>query len=143
MGEGMQEGSIIQPTKKHKGRKPFVFNYAQVEELASQGLNQEQIAHNIGVNPKTLTEKKNIDPELVLALEKGRARGIKAVVNVIFQAAMKGQSWACCFWMKNVSGWADQPQNSLAIQVNTQMNVPPLFSKDVEPLVKAILEAKD
>jgi hypothetical protein len=48
-------------------------DYAQAEVLRGYGLTETQIAYAIGVSPRTFTQRKADDPELVAALDRGVA----------------------------------------------------------------------
>lgn len=58
-------------------------NLLLLEGWARNGLNDEQIAHNIGINPSTLYNWKAKYPKIAEALQKG-----KEVVDIIVENAM-------------------------------------------------------
>ncbi len=102
--------------KKKPGRPPFkitkeVLN--KVEGLAARGLSQEQIAIMIGVDRDTIGKYKKINSDFSAALELGKAKGIAAVTNSLFETAKKGNVAAQSFYLKNRAGWSDKQEMNI------------------------------
>lgn len=106
--------------KRKPGRQPVPIDHAQVELLASRGLTLEQIANSIGISPQTLHTRKNNDVELLEAINRGRAAGIKMVTNALFETAMAGNVAAQIFFLKNRAPeeWRDK------VEVSVEETVP-------------------
>lgn len=73
----------------------------KVEKFASLGLTQEQIAHNLGISAQTLKVKKKQYSSFLAAMERGRAKGISAISNAVFESAMSGNVSNQQFYLKN------------------------------------------
>jgi hypothetical protein len=80
----------------------------QVEEFASQGLSQEQIAAALGISARTLGARKAESAEFAEAIKKGQAKGIQEVANALFQNAKGGNVTAQIFFLKARAQWKDK-----------------------------------
>lgn len=94
-------------TRKKRGRKPWIPDLAKVEELASRGLNNEQIAACLGICEDTLYTKQRQLTEFSEAIKKGKAKGIQQVANALFEAALSGNITAMIFFLKTQGGWKE------------------------------------
>lgn len=74
------------------------------------GLTDEQIAHNIGVTPRTLENWKKKYVQIFRALKVGKEQANFAVEGKLFQRAMSGNTTAMIFWLKN--NWRDKYNDS-------------------------------
>lgn len=81
-----------------------------MEELASHGLTEAQIAAALGIAPGTLIEKKKEYSDFANAIKAGQARGIAKVANALFQQAMDGNTTAQIFYLKARAKWSDKPE---------------------------------
>jgi hypothetical protein len=79
----------------------------KVESLAARGLNQEQIAHCIGIHPATLCDKKQVFCELDDALKKGKAQGIAHVTQALLNNIDLGNVAAQIFYLKSRADWKE------------------------------------
>ena len=68
---------------------------------ARDGLTNEQIANNIGINAKTLYEWKNKESKIRNVLKDGREVVDYLVENALLQNALSGNVTAQIFWLKN------------------------------------------
>lgn len=68
---------------------------------ARDGLTNEQIAHNIGINVKTLYDWKNKESNISNALKDGREVVDYLVENALLKSALEGNVTAQIFWLKN------------------------------------------
>ncbi len=77
-----------------------------VETLAGQGLTVVQIGHCVGRSKQTIYNH----PDILDAIKRGRAKGIKKVANALFENAMDGNVTAQIFYLKNRSpdDWKDR-----------------------------------
>lgn len=78
-----------------------------VEELAAQGMDQQDIAQCIGLHASTLSEKKNVVPELGEALKKGKARGLERVTKALLNNIDLGNVTAQIFYLKCKGQWKE------------------------------------
>lgn len=85
---------------------------AQVEALAAQGLTEEQIADALGISQQTLILRKKEYSEFAEAIKKGKAKGIAAISNALFQKAKGGDTTAMIFYLKARAQWSDKPEES-------------------------------
>ena len=78
------------------------FNVKTLEKLAGNGLNYDQIAHNLGVHPTTLYKHIREDGEYIShAIERGRAKSIAQVANKVYEMSMEGNFPAAKFFLTN------------------------------------------
>ena len=68
---------------------------------ARDGLTNEQIANNIGINVKTLYDWKNKESNIRNALKEGREVVDFLVENALLKSALEGNVTAQIFWLKN------------------------------------------
>lgn len=74
------------------------------------GLTDEQIAHNIGISVSTLDKWKRRFVQIRQALKIGHENANLIVERELFQAAIKGNTTAMIFWLKN--NWRDKYNDS-------------------------------
>lgn len=90
-------------------------NIAVINGWAMAGLTVADIAHNIGIAKKTLYQwiKQNI--AICNALKNGRDVADQKVVNALYANALKGDTTAQIFWLKNRKGndWRDKQDHSI------------------------------
>ena len=72
-----------------------------LEGWARDGLTDEQIAHNIGISISTLNNWKNKYVEILESLKKGKEVVDYAVENALLKNALKGDTTAQIYWLKN------------------------------------------
>ena len=72
-----------------------------LEGWARDGLTEEQIAHNIGIDRTTLYRWKKKDCNIFNALKKGREVVDFEVENALLKSALEGNVTAQIFWLKN------------------------------------------
>ena len=84
----------------------------QVEQLASEGLAEYQIAARCGVHPDTFTRIKREERDVEAALKRGRAQAVGEIENVMFEAARQAKrdpryQTSAIFWLKCNAGWKE------------------------------------
>ncbi len=94
------------------GRKKIEIDLAQVEKLASIGLNEKQVADSLGISVTTLEDRKQNMRDFRSALKRGQAIGIATVANNLFTQSKEGNVSAGIFFMKNRAGWSDKHELS-------------------------------
>jgi hypothetical protein len=62
--------------------------YKKIEEMASKGLNDAQIAINLGAHPTTFSHWKRTKPELAMILDRAREPLITEVENALYERAI-------------------------------------------------------
>lgn len=72
-----------------------------LEGWARDGLTDEQIAHNIGINRGTLYEWKKKETNIANTLKKGKEIVDFEVENALLKSALEGNVTAQIFWLKN------------------------------------------
>ena len=72
-----------------------------LEGWARDGLTNEQIANNIGINVKTLYDWKNKNSNICNILKKSREVVDFEVENALLKSALEGNVTAQIFWLKN------------------------------------------
>lgn len=84
----------------------------RIEGWARDGLTDEQIARNIGINPATLYEWKKKYPEISKSLKRSKDVADRQVENALFENAINGNITAQIFWLKNrkPDKWRDKQE---------------------------------
>lgn len=72
-----------------------------LEGWSRNGLTNQQIADNIGINVKTLYDWKNKESDICNALKKGKEVVDIEVENALLKSALEGNVTAQIFWLKN------------------------------------------
>lgn len=72
-----------------------------LEGWARDGLTNEQIANNMGINAKTLYDWKNKESKICNILKKSREIVDFEVENALLKNALSGNVTAQIFWLKN------------------------------------------
>lgn len=85
-------------------------NLTLIEGWKRNGLTDEQIAHNMGVAPRTLWRWENDHSQICQALKVGREQANFVVERELFKKAMNGNTTAMIFWLKN--NWRDKYNDS-------------------------------
>ena len=82
-----------------------------LEGWARDGLTDEQISKNIGINPATLYEWKKKYSDISESLKKGKEVVDFEVENALLKKALDGDTTAQIFWLKNrrPKNWRDKP----------------------------------
>ncbi len=93
-------------------------NLTLLQSWARDGLTYEQIAHNIGINAKTLYAWKNEHSKICNALKKGKEVVDFEVENALLKKALSGDVGAMCFWLKNrkPAVWKDRRESTIDIR---------------------------
>lgn len=91
-------------------------NLILLEGWARDGLNDEQIAKNIGVNVSTLYDWTKKYPEISESLKKGKEVVDFQVENALLESALDGNTTAQIFWLKNrrPDKWRDKQNVELS-----------------------------
>ena len=103
-----------QKLPKKSGRKPIKIDLEQVENLASRGLGNSQIARALGVSWDTIDRNRKRSADFEDALKRGKARGLAQVTNALFESATEKNSVvAQIFYLKNQDPkiWKDRVEN--------------------------------
>lgn len=102
----------------------------QVESLAANGLTDEQIASALGISRTTLSNRKRENEQFVLAIKRGKAKGIALVTNKLMESIKGGNITGMIFFLKTQAGWKEtnaqeeenkeaknNPKNTITINV--------------------------
>lgn len=79
-----------------------------VEELASLGLTEQQIADSLGISRSTLSRRKTDNDTFDTALRKGKAKAIVKVSSALMNEVEKGSLRAIIFYLKCRAGWREK-----------------------------------
>lgn len=84
----------------------------KIEGWARDGLTDEQIARNMGINPATLYEWKKKYPKIAKSLKRSKDVADRQVENALFENAISGNITAQIFWLKNrkPEKWRDKQE---------------------------------
>ena len=80
----------------------------KVEELASLGLSEQQIADSLGISRSTLSRRKNDNETFDTALRKGKAKAIVKASSALMTQIEKGSLRAIIFYLKCRGGWREE-----------------------------------
>ena len=83
------------------------FDLSLVEQYASEGLTEEQIAQCFGVSRSTIARRKADDETFATAYKRGQASGLQKIANALHQNALGGNVTAQIFIMKAKAGWKE------------------------------------
>ena len=75
--------------------------------MASQGLNQEQIASIVGLKSSQWYERCKQNPDISDAYKRGKSKGVLAISNALFEQARNGNTTAQIFFLKAQGGWRE------------------------------------
>ena len=98
---------------------PTEQTYQDIERMAALGLNEQDIAHNLDIDPATFSRKKDEFDQLDQHITRGRAKGMQKVTGHLMEQIEGGNHQATAFYLKNrrPTEWNDI-QSVAAIQVN-------------------------
>ena len=107
---------------RKRGRKPFEFTeevFQKIEELAGQGLNEDDIARLIGIGKSCFHLRKHDYPELLESIKRGRLKGLETVTSCLMDQVKSGNLTSTIFYLKNRSPneWNDV-QSINSVQIN-------------------------
>ena len=91
-------------------------DYSLVVSLAAKGVNEASIADALWISPATFKALKKRDPQLIEALELGRAAEHDALVGRLRRLADDGNVVALLFLLKARHGYRDQGPDTNAVQ---------------------------
>ena len=110
------------------------FDLTVVEQLASKGLTQSQIAEYFGVTPALITKHKKF-PEFAEALSKGKSKGIAEVAQSLFEKATSGDTAAAIFFLRSRAGWVDQ---NIKAKITQQISAITLSPEEIKMINKQL-----
>lgn len=93
---------------KNSGRKPKPVDLETIEKLASLGVTVIQIASFFNMTEKSFYRKAEKDPEILLALNRGRSKGIVSVSAKLYEKIQEGDTKAIMFYLRARGGWNDR-----------------------------------
>jgi hypothetical protein len=98
----------VKPTRNKGGKpqyKPTDADRATVEAMAAAGFRHEAIARCLGtdgIDDKTM--RLHFRQELDVSADKSSAM----VATQVYKAAMRGEGWACRYWLNCRAGWKER-----------------------------------
>lgn len=86
-----------------------------LEGWARNGLTNEQIASNMSIGITALWEWRKKSPKIANALKTGKDEADLQVENALYKEALKGNTTAIIFWLKNrkPTEWRDKVQQEI------------------------------
>ncbi len=125
------------------GRKRIEFELDKVEELASRGLTQAEIAEYFDVSTSTVSANMKYSG-FSSAVRTGRAQGISDVANALYEKAIGGETAAMIFYLRARANWVEPQrikQELLTIEKDpTRMTDAELNAALVGHLIKGGME---
>jgi transcriptional regulator with XRE-family HTH domain len=115
-----EEEIIVENGKSKPGPKrwePTPKQIKEVEGLAAQGLNQEQIAAVLGVSLSTITRRRRDSAEFHAVMDRGAHKGLAFVVNKLFERIKDDNLKAIMFFLSARGGgsWSQRPPNQTRV----------------------------
>lgn len=89
----------------------------QIEELAGYGLTLEQIAAVLGFSERTMHRRKDADPAIVAAIQRGKAKASAIVGKALFGRAKDGDVPAIRWWEMTRDGRSERAQTDSRVEV--------------------------
>ena len=99
-------------------RPRIEIDISRVEELAAQGLTQEEIALCLGISERTLRNHKTIDADIAAAIKSGKAKAASEVANRLYLMAKGGDLGAIVWYEKTRRGLSDKTTTVVAQEVD-------------------------
>lgn len=87
----------------------------KAEELAGNGLTQQEIADCLGIGNSTLYEKLKEYPDFAEAIKRGKSKGIAMMANNLVTLAKNGNAAANIFFMKARAKWKEGDEDAAEI----------------------------
>ena len=111
-----------------------------------QGLDDRQIAHNMGIARSTLNLWKNLYTEVSDTLRKSKEIVDLEIVNALHSKAKAGDTTAMIFWLKNrlFKEWRDRIENTIVTPepIKIQMDYSKLSTDELKALLHLAEKAK-
>lgn len=109
-----------------------------LEGWARDGLTDEQIANNIGISRSTLAEWKKKYEDISDTLKKGKEVVDYQVENALLRNAIKGDTTAQIFWLKNrrPDKWRDKRDLEHSGGINVQNQYDNMTEEELMELAK-------
>lgn len=102
-------------------RPKIAIDTSRVEELAAQGLTQEEIALCLGISERTLRNHKQINSVLADAIKSGKAKAASEIANVLYLKATKDKDLgAIIWWEKTRRGLSDRVQQDITLDATVK-----------------------
>lgn len=99
------------PKKNGRPRKEIdPLDLPKIEALAGYGLSDEKIARVLGMDADTFSKRKREGPEVLRALEKGKAMAESIIGQSLFNKAKAGDLGSIVWWEKTRAGRVDSSQ---------------------------------
>ena len=120
-----------------KGKYEYWLTYdglTMIEAWARDGLTDELIAHNMGINVKTLYDWKKKYGNICNALKKGKEVVDVKVENALLEKALSGDVTSIIFWLKNrkPKEWRDKQNIEHNIDLDFNIKIDYGGDDDVE-----------
>lgn len=126
--------------QKKTTQKIIQIDLTQVEELASNGLTKEQVAHNLAVSERTFYRRdQELNGAISEAYRRGKSKGVKVVANALFEKAKKGDNTAMIFFLK-CNGWRENSETT--ININNTKDIKELSDEELFEIVESSKEKK-
>ena len=121
------EDDEVQEEPKNKGGRPAWIPTEEtlrtVEQLAGQGLNQQQIADALGIGVSTLMAKKNEFVEFQEAIKRGKAKGIAHVTSKLMAKVGAMDTTSILFYLKCQAGWKEVQELDIGVGGNNKIEI--------------------
>jgi hypothetical protein len=81
----------------------------RIEELSKIGLNQEDMANDLGMSASTFYERMKENPQISERIKRGRIGTTKLIANKLIEKAVNGDTTCMIFYLKCIGKWNDKP----------------------------------
>lgn len=86
----------------------ITIDLGKVESFASRGLTEEQVANSLGLLLSNIKQDQQLFAQFKEAYQRGEAKGVAVISNLLFDKAKAGDTQAMIFFLKS-KGWSDKP----------------------------------
>lgn len=95
-------------------RKRIELDLARVEELAANGLSEEEVAASMGVSRVTIQRRKREDEAFVSAWKRGKQKSFAEVTNTLMSLVREKNLGAVVWFEKTRKGYSDRVQQEVS-----------------------------
>ena len=120
--------------QKKSTQKIIQIDLDKVEELASEGLTKEQVAHNMAVSERTFYRRdQELNGAISEAYRRGKSKGVRVIANALFEKAKKGDNTAMIFFLK-CNGWKENQETT--ININNTKDIKELSDAELFEIIE-------
>jgi hypothetical protein len=121
------------------GRKPIEIEEKELISLAAQGLTDQEIIDYLNISTTTFYKYKRQKAQFTQALAHGRARGVAAIANKLYNKAAAGDLEAMKFFLERRAGWIRQENLKHEGEIGGKHEHKHSLDDEIGPVLREIL----